>query len=116
MQIIEVTPNAWPAGGDRMPGTPLAPLLRDLECAVLVDAPSGRTAALARQGDRINIFGAIHSYPGWSEGTHLVRFAEDEFPQFVNLRVARREYYLPALLAAREAVMELVAQNNSISA
>jgi hypothetical protein len=110
MVIIEVTPNTWPGGGDRVPGTDLALLIGERENAALVDAPSGNTVAITRNGHRTDMFGAIHTYVGFYEGTHLVRFEEGEFPEFTGLRVARHEYYLPALLAAREAVMELVAR------
>jgi hypothetical protein len=116
MEIIEVVPNTWPAGGDRVPGTDLRPLVGERENVALVDAPSGNTVAITRQGDRVSMFGALHTYVGWSQGTHLVRFTVDEFPDFVNLRVSRREYYLPALKAARDAVMELIAANNTIPA
>jgi hypothetical protein len=111
MWIIPVRPRTWHPKGQSEPGTNLLPLLCDRENAVLVDAPTGNTTALCRHGDTINMYGAIDIYTNYYEGTHLVRFEANEFPEFVHLRVANRQDYLPALIAARDAVMELIAAN-----
>lgn len=110
MEIIPITPNKWSLEHGYQYGTTLCDLLNDGENAAVVDASSGNTNAIHRQGGCVNIFGAIHTYLGWAEGTHLVRFGPGEHEKFRQLRVANRADYLPALITARDAVMRTIAE------